>query len=181
MKAAPALVLPLGLIALALGLSACIPNAANPLLSNSGYMIKPSPPQVHSWKALNEQHVIMQQYDYSCGAASLATLMTYYFNDPISEQELIDYIKTVFSPEEYAVIEKEGLSLLELEKISHAKGYQTASVRLKLEALKQLKGPVIVCVQTQDYRHFVVLRGIVEDRVFLADPSLGILALLTQR
>lgn len=115
----------------------------------------------------------MQKYDYSCGAASLATLMKYYFNEDISEQKLLNYIKTVFNPQEYKRIEKDGLSFLELEKISRSRGYQSANVRLKLSALKQLSGPVIVFLKTKDYRHFAVLRGVREDRVFLADPSRG--------
>lgn len=153
-------------------LSACTTNSFL-LVSNAGHPIDSTTNKVTSWKALNQQRVIMQQYDYSCGAASLATLMKYYFNDDINEKTLLEYIKTVFSQQEYARIEKDGLSFLELEKISRSRGYQSASVRLKLSALKQLSGPVIVFLKTKDYRHFVVLRGIREDRVFLADPSRG--------
>lgn len=153
--------------------SGCTTTTGKLLVSNVGHPIDGTNKKVASWKTLNEQNVIMQQYDYSCGAASLATLMKYYFNDDISEKKLLEYIKTVFTKEEYARIEKDGLSFLELEKISRSRGYQSASVRLKLAALKQLSGPVIVFLKTKDYRHFVVLRGIREDRVFLADPSRG--------
>jgi predicted double-glycine peptidase len=159
------------LLGLSLFLSACA--IQNPLLSNAGYRLHSNNAQVTSWKALNEQHIIMQKYDYSCGAASLATLMKYYFNEDISEQKLLDYIKTVVNQQEYKRIEKDGLSFLELEKISRSRGYQSANVRLKLSALKQLSGPVIVFLKTKDYRHFAVLRGVREDRVFLADPSRG--------
>jgi predicted double-glycine peptidase len=145
----------------------------NPLLSNAGYRINITKSNVTSWKTLNEQHIIMQKYDYSCGAASLATLMKYYFNEDINEQTLLNYIKTVFNKQEYKKIEKDGLSFLELEKISQSRGYQSANVRLKLSALKQLSGPVIVFLKTKNYRHFAVLRGVREDRVFLADPSRG--------
>lgn len=150
---------------------ACTSNEA--LVSNAGYLINHTGSGVTSWKALNEKNVIMQKYDYSCGAASLATLMTYYFGDKVSEQELINYIKELFTREEYGKIEEDGLSFLELEKISRSRGYLSASVNLKISALKQLSGPVIVYLQTKNYRHFVVLRGIREDRVFLADPSRG--------
>lgn len=158
-------------LGLSLFLSACA--IQKPLLSNAGYRLQSSNAQVTSWKTLNQQHIIMQKYDYSCGAASLATLMKYYFNEEMSEQTLLNYIKTVFSPQEYKRIEKDGLSFLELEKISRSRGYQSANVRLKLSALKQLSGPVIVFLKTKDYRHFAVLRGVREDRVFLADPSRG--------
>lgn len=157
-------------IILGLLLVAC---SHKPLLSNAGYVIDRNNINIKSWKELNEQHVVMQKYDYSCGAASLATLMKYYFHEDISEQQLINHIKNMFSKSEYAVIEKEGLSLLELEKISRSKGYQSASIRLQLKSLYYIKGPVIVFLQGRGYRHFAVLRGIKEDRVFLADPSRG--------
>lgn len=144
-----------------------------PLLSNAGHPIDNTTNKVISWKQLNEQNVIMQRFDYSCGAASLATLMKYYFNEDVSEKKLLDYIKETFSKQEYARIEKDGLSFLELEKISRSLGYQSASVRLKLPALLELSGPVIVFLSRNEYKHFAVLRGVKEDRVFLADPSRG--------
>jgi predicted double-glycine peptidase len=115
----------------------------------------------------------MQRYDYSCGAASLATLMRYYFKEDLTEQSLLNEINTMFNEQELKVIKQSGLSFLELEKISQMKGYQVASVRLNVVALKQLKGPVLVFVQPEGYKHFAILRGVVEDRVFLADPSRG--------
>lgn len=144
-----------------------------PLLSNAGHPIDHSTNKVTSWKQLNEQNVIMQRFDYSCGAASLATLMKHYFNEDVSEKKLLDYIKKTFNKQEYARIKKDGLSFLELEKISRSLGYQSASVRLKLPALLELSGPVIVFLKRKEYKHFAVLRGVKEDRVFLADPSRG--------
>ncbi len=144
-----------------------------PLLSNAGHPIDSATSKVRSWKQLNEQNVIMQRFDYSCGAASLATLMKYYFNEDVSERKLLDYIKKTFSKKEYARIEKDGLSFLELEKISRSLGYQSASVRLKLPAFLELSGPVIVFLKRKEYKHFAVLRGVKEGRVFLADPSRG--------
>ncbi len=151
-----------------------------PLLSNAGHPIDGSTNRVTSWKQLNEQNVVMQRFDYSCGAASLATLMRYYFNDDVSEQKLLGHIEKMFNEQEYARIEKDGLSFLELERVSRSLGYQSASVRLKLPALLQLSGPVIVFVNTKQYKHFAVLRGIKEDRVFLADPSRGNIRLTIQ-
>jgi len=144
-----------------------------PLLSNAGYPIGNPTTSISSWKELNQQNIIMQRFDYSCGAASLATLIKYYFHEDISEKQLLDHIENYFSKKEYKRIEELGLSFLELEKISQSLGYQSANVRLEIPALLQLSGPVIVFLQTTQYRHFAVLRGIKEDRVFLADPSRG--------
>ncbi len=149
-----------------------------PLISNEGHSIIFNKTHVTSLKALKEQNLIMQRYDYSCGAASLATLMKYYFNDDVSEIQLLDHIKKTFNKQEFERVEKDGLSFLELEKISRSLGYQSASVRLKISALLQLSGPVIVYLQTKQNRHFVVLRGIKGDTVFLADPSRGNIRIL---
>jgi uncharacterized protein len=144
-----------------------------PLLTNGGHVIEKQLGRIKSWKELNEKDVIMQRYDYSCGAASLATLLRYYFLEDVTEQSLLNDINTIFTDEELRVIKQIGLSFLELEKISQIKGYQFASVRLNVTALKQLKGPVLVFIQPDGYKHFAILRGVVEDRVFLADPSRG--------
>jgi len=168
-------VIPIGLIRLSFIITFIISVGCSkqPVISNAGHAIDTSTRKISSWEALRKQNIIMQQHDYSCGAASLATLMKYYFDDDITEKALLEYIKKFFSKEEYARIEDDGISFLELEKISRSKGYQSASVRLKLSALQQLSGPVIVYIETKNYKHFAVLRGIKEDRVFLADPSRG--------
>ena len=151
-----------------------------PLLTNGGHLISTSDQRVQSWSELNKINVVMQQFDYSCGAASLATIMRYYFDDDVTEQSLMDDINSIFSDQELNVIEESGLSFLELEKIAESKGYQSASVRLSVAALKELQGPVLVFVEPNGYKHFAILRGLVEDRVFLADPSRGNIRLSLQ-
>jgi predicted double-glycine peptidase len=46
-------------------------------------------------------------------------------------------------------------------------------VKLKYAGLTQLKGPVLVYLEKDDYKHFAVLKGVAGDRVYLADPSRG--------
>jgi len=144
-----------------------------PLLSNGGHLISTSDQRIDTWNDLKIRNIEMQEYDYSCGAASLATLMRYYFADPVTEKSILNDIDQLFTAEELAVIENLGLSFLELEIIAKSKGYQTASVRLSVSDLQKLQGPVLVFVQPNNYRHFAILRGVVEDRVYLADPSRG--------
>src|SRR5437764_6580719 len=44
---------------------------------------------VTSLRALRDAGVVKQRYDYSCGAASLATLLTYGLNDRVDEDGLL--------------------------------------------------------------------------------------------
>ena len=143
-----------------------------PLISNQGYIITENS-RIKSWRDLKQDNVIMQAYDYSCGAASLATLMRHYFNEDIDEIKLLKEISNMFSDEEMNIIKELGLSFLELETIAKNKGYQAISLQLTLSALADLSGPVLVYITPDDYKHFAVLRGVIKDKVFLADPSRG--------
>ena len=42
--------------------------------------------RVWSWQELKRRNVVMQKYDYSCGAAALATVLQYYWNDSVTKR-----------------------------------------------------------------------------------------------
>lgn len=42
-----------------------------------------------SWRTGQRENVVMQQYDYSCGAAALTTLFRFYFRDDIQEDAVM--------------------------------------------------------------------------------------------
>jgi predicted double-glycine peptidase len=128
---------------------------------------------VRSWKELRDRNVVLQGLDYSCGAGALATLMRYYFGDDVGEEEILLAILGSMSREEVEDREKNGLSLLDLKICAERMGYQAEGVRLNLESLPKLKGPVLIHLERKDYRHFAVLKGAVGDRIYLADPSRG--------
>ncbi|MCP4702357.1 MAG: C39 family peptidase [Gammaproteobacteria bacterium] len=127
-----------------------------------------------TWKDILEQNIVMQQFDYSCGAAALATLLQYYFQDDVSEKDILEDIVNQLNEADFENRKKEGLSLLDLKQFANRRGYQAVGVKnLKFSALPKLRGPVLVYLETSEYRHFAILRGVKEDRIFLADPSRG--------
>ena len=77
------------------------------------------------------------------------------------------------SEEEGAVRSSKGFSLLDLQQVAQARGYRAEGFRIEPQFLSQLSGPVIVFIEPRGYNHFAVLRGIKDDRVYLADPSRG--------
>jgi predicted double-glycine peptidase len=119
-------------------------------------------------KELRDQYVVKQQFDFSCGAAALATLLTYYFGDPTSEQDVLKLLMAQLPKDDKLQKTRIGFSLLDLKHIAEAKGYRAAGFKLTIEQLMQLAAPVIVFVQPLGYPHFAVLRGIDRGRVFLA-------------
>lgn len=128
---------------------------------------------VKTWKDFLEQNIVMQQFDYSCGPAALATLMQYYFQDEITEMDILEDIVNRMDETTIKNRQKEGLSLLDLKQFAERRGYQAVGVKLKFSALLKLRGPVLVYLETSEFKHFAILRGVKEDRVFLADPSRG--------
>jgi predicted double-glycine peptidase len=122
---------------------------------------------------LRDANVIKQQFDYSCGAAALATILRYGLGDNINERQVLEQLFGLLSRDELQETLRQGFSLLHLQRVAQARGYQAEGFRLEPQFLSGLSGPVIVYIQPRGYRHFAVLRGIRDDRVFLADPSLG--------
>jgi predicted double-glycine peptidase len=129
--------------------------------------------EIYSWKSLHEQNVVMQQYDYSCGAASVATICRYFWGDNITERDFLEAVLQTLTPEELKDRLKNGLSLTDLRKAAVKKGYLASIGKRDLMDLREAKVPVVVRIAKEDFEHFVVLRGFVEDRVFLADPVRG--------
>jgi uncharacterized protein len=130
----------------------------------------------HTLKELRDQNVVKQQLDYSCGAAALATLISGYYGENTSEKELLDLLNArlvSMSDKEKSRKKLNGFSLLDLKLVAQQKGYKAAGFKLTIDQLKQLSAPVIVFVKPMGYHHFAVLRGISDDRVYLADPGRG--------
>jgi predicted double-glycine peptidase len=122
---------------------------------------------------LRDANVIKQQYDFSCGAAALATILRYGLNDNVTERQVLEQLLSLQSRDELQQTLMQGFSLLHLQRVAQARGYRAEGFRLEPQFLSGLSGPVIVYIQPRGYKHFAVLRGIRDDRVFLADPSLG--------
>jgi predicted double-glycine peptidase len=58
-------------------------------------------------------HVVRQHTDFSCGAASLATILKYGFGQDVTEESVMKGLFTVCNPEE---VKTGGFSLLELQR-----------------------------------------------------------------
>jgi hypothetical protein len=129
--------------------------------------------KVASVRDLRDAGVVKQRYDYSCGAAALATLLTYGLSDPVDEQSLLTELLKLISAEDQATVTRKGLSLLDLQHLTERRGHKAQGFRIPVAQLARLQRPVIVFVQTRGYSHFTVLKGVRGDRAYLADPSLG--------
>lgn len=126
---------------------------------------------VKTMKELRQENVVTQSLDFSCGAAGLATLLNYYLNDPITETEIISDLLQIVPLEK--VKERMGFSLYDLKKYSELKGYVVTGYKMDFDFLRDVGRPLLVPIKFKNYRHFVVVKAVIGDRVFIADPALG--------
>jgi len=136
---------------------------------------------VTSWQSLKEENVVMQQLDFSCGASALASLIRYYFGDPVTEDDIVRDILDALPEEEVDKRQEDGLSLLDLKQCAQRLGYQAVGARMPFSKLASLPGPVLVHMVREEYRHFSILRGVQGATVQLADPSRGNIRLASAR
>lgn len=130
-------------------------------------------PRFSSVKSIQQNRfsrVVKQQFDYSCGSGSLATLLTYHYERPADE---LTAIRQMIKVGDEKKIQKEGFSLLDMKMYLQSIGFQAEGYKAPLAKLEQVGIPAIALLNIQNYMHFVVVKGIRGDDILLGDPTLG--------
>ncbi|KQQ96956.1 C39 family peptidase [Massilia sp. Leaf139] len=125
---------------------------------------------VKSMKDLRFQATLRQQYDFSCGSAALATLLTHHYNVPTTEQVAF---QEMFTTGDQQKIRREGFSLLDMQRFLKNRGFTANGFQLPLDKLIEAKLPAIVLISDNGYHHFVVVKGAEDGRILIGDPSRG--------
>lgn len=126
--------------------------------------------KVASIKERQFRTTVRQRYDYSCGSAALATLLTSHYRDPIGEQAVFEAMWQTGDQEK---IRREGFSLLDIKRFLEARGYSADGYDAPLDKLQQVGIPAITLIRDHGYNHFVVVKGVRDGRVAVGDPALG--------
>lgn len=155
---AAALLAAMPLHAVAAELALRVPNSG-------GYALR-----VTSLKEARFRATVRQQYDFSCGSAAIATLLTYQYGVPVTEAEVF---REMYARGDQARIRREGFSLLDMRGYLQSRGFNADGFVLPLDKLPEEGLPAIVLVNDRGYRHFVVVRGLRNGRVLVGDPARG--------
>lgn len=134
---------------------------------------EPARQPVRSLLEMRSEGVVMQQWDLSCGAAALATVLTYALDHPISERAVAAGLLHYTDADR--VRTRGGFSLLNMKRFAEARGFKAAGFHgLTLEQLLEFKSPIVPIDAYGAEAHFVVVMGRVDgDRIALADPAFG--------
>jgi predicted double-glycine peptidase len=117
---------------------------------------------------------LLQKYDFSCGSAALATLLTHHYGYPVTEQMVFE---EMYARGDKKKIHREGFSLLDMKRYLAAHGFQADGFEQPLDKLNEARVPAIVLINENGYHHFVVVKGVQADRVLIGDPAQGTRAL----
>jgi uncharacterized protein len=129
-------------------------------------------------KEVKFRNTIHQKYDFSCGSAAVATLLTYQYNYPVNEQVVFEQM---YVHGDRKKINKEGFSLLDIKLYLGSIGFDADGFRASLDQLQKANLPAIVLIQDRGYHHFVVIKGIRYGRVLVGDPARGTRAIPLDR
>ena len=117
---------------------------------------------ITSWKSMRDQGVVKQSFDFSCGSASLASILSGFYGIKVSEKDVLEKM------------EKDGAaSFADLAEIAESYGFKAGGLMLDISQLVQLKVPVIVYLNYRGSDHFSVVRGVSSEWIWLGDPSWG--------
>ncbi|TZF89881.1 C39 family peptidase [Cognatilysobacter lacus] len=125
---------------------------------------------VTSLKEARFKTTLKQNYDFSCGSAATATLLTFQYGHPVTE---VDVFRDMFAKGDARKIRREGFSLLDMRRYLASQGFQADGFQLPLDKLAEEGLPAIVLLNDKGYRHFVVVKGLRGDRVLIGDPARG--------
>jgi len=156
--------------ALGLGLAACLAQAGPPLAQIPGFGGQTLNVPITSIQGLRSAATVLQKYDFSCGSAAVATLLSHHYGHPVTEQQVL---QAMYDKGDQAKIRKEGFSLLDMKQYLEGLGYAADGFQQPLDKLSDARLPAIVLVKESGYQHFVVIKGMREGRVLVGDPARG--------
>jgi hypothetical protein len=125
---------------------------------------------VTSLKEIKFRKTTRQQFDFSCGSAAVATLLTHHYGTPVTEKAVFE---SMFATGDQAKIRKQGFSMLDMKRFLATHGFVGDGFQQPLDKLLEAKLPAIVLISDRGYNHFVVIKGAEDGRILLGDPSSG--------
>lgn len=118
-----------------------------------------------SVKELKEKDVLLQTDELTCGVAALATVLSRYGDDTVTEEDLLR--------QEQGLIKGQGISLLQLKQLAEKRGFKAEGYQMDLVNLYDEKRPMLLHIVTRFGGHYAVFDGLYRDRIFLSDPAVG--------
>lgn len=126
--------------------------------------------EVQSIRERRFNNLIQQETDFSCGAASLATVLREAYDFDVNEQMVIE---GMLAGADQAIVRTQGFSMLDMKRYVEAIGLRARGYRISPAGLQHLRIPAVVLQEVRGYKHFVVVLRSDKQHVYVGDPVLG--------
>ncbi len=121
---------------------------------------------IKTWKDLRDSNIEKQDEDFSCGSASVATILRSFYGKNVYEKDILCEVIRIGGDG--------AASFADLEQAVKKFGFKAIGLALSFGKLKSIKIPAIVYLRYRDKDRFSVIRGVNEEGlVWLGDPSWG--------
>ena len=126
---------------------------------------------VRSMQELKFTETIRQGFDFSCGSAALATLLTYHYDREMNEFEIF---KRMWDNGDQEKIKNDGFSMLDMKRLLEVEGLQADGFSIEPTKIGEVGVAGIVLLAELDSPHFVVVIGERDEELLISDPARGI-------
>lgn len=117
-----------------------------------------------SIQELRNEATVRQNYEESCGAASMANLLNLFSFKLFKEQDILNFLNH----------KTDMLSFFELKDLAIKMEYESEAYKLSRDEFSNLSMPAIVKVQKDPrFPHFIVVIPIKGDFIRIIDPNFG--------
>lgn len=127
-----------------------------------------------SYRDLRYSGVVRQSLDFTCGGASIATVLSHYWGRPTTEIEVLAILRERYpDPKVWKAKIESGFSFDDLIFAVEVLGFDAAGAKISIDELAALEGPVIVHLDKGEFQHFAVLRAAKDGVFYMADSIVG--------
>ncbi|MDD1013833.1 C39 family peptidase [Pseudomonas rubra] len=114
--------------------------------------------------------LVQQKTDFSCGAAALATILRQAYWLDVNEDQIIE---GMLAHSDHDMVRVQGFSMLDMKRYVESLGMRARGYRVEVDALQNVRIPVVVLMDIRGYKHFVVLQKVHKGWAYIGDPVLG--------
>ncbi len=127
--------------------------------------------EVRSMQELKFLETVRQGFDFSCGSAALATLLSFHYERPTTEFEVFE---SMWESGDKEKIQKDGFSMLDMKRYLEQEGLRADGYKIPVTRIAKVGVAGLILLAKMETPHFVVVIGAENGELLLSDPARGI-------
>lgn len=127
--------------------------------------------RVRSMQELRFLETVRQRFDFSCGSAAVATLLSHHYGRTTGETEVF---LSMWDTGDRQKIRSQGFSMLDMKRYLDERGYNADGFRIPASRIAEVGIAGIVLLEHLDQPHFVVVSGAKNGELLVNDPARGV-------